>query len=140
MSHVELKYAFVLILCFVSSTAFVRGTIIPSLFGFDPPIEIYLHIISLVFIFTAFVFTWKIGSYLIGSILAVIGGTYVYYGFNATKTWLEFSKPDTLSNFTGYNDFAVGVIITGSVLLGMGVFSIIRRLNRIKKIERKSAI
>jgi len=136
----ELKYAFVLILCFISSTVFIRGTIIPSVFGFDPPIEMYLHIISLMFIFTAFVFTWKTGSFLTGSIMVVIGGTYVYYGFNAIKTWLEFSKPETISNFTGYNDFAVGVIILGFLIFGMGAHSITRRFSKNQSIEKRSAV
>lgn len=140
MSYVELKYTFVLILCFVSSTTFIRGTLIPFLIGFDPPVEMYLHIISLAFIFTAFVITWKIGSFLVGSIMAIIGGTYVYYGFSSIKIWLEFSKPDTLSNFTGYNDFAVGVIIFGFIILGLGVHTITGRFTKNQRIEKRSAI
>lgn len=140
MSFVKLKHAFVLILFSVSSIAFIRGTIIPFLIGVDPPIEMYLHIISLVFIFTAFVFVAKTGSFLIGSTIAVIGAFYVYYGFNAIKIWLELSKPEAISNFTGYNDFAVGVIILGLILSGLGVHTLTRRFTKNQRIEGKSAI
>lgn len=140
MSFVELKHAFVLILCFVSSIAFIRGTIIPFLMGVDPPIEIYLHIISLVFIFTAFVFVVKTGSFLTGSIMTIIGGFYVFYGFSAMKFWLELSKPETMSNLTGYNDFAVGVIILGLIVLGLGFHSITRRFTKNQRIQKRSAV
>jgi hypothetical protein len=38
-----------------------------------------------------------------------------------------------MGNLSGQNDFAISVIMTGLVLFTMGIFSTIRKLNKIKK-------
>ena len=129
----------------VAALLFVLGFVIPFFWFFEDPMILLAGYGSLALIVIAFVLNVKKGSHIVGMIMIPIGGYGIFFGYNSLRIWsAELAKnandPNFMTNFSGQDDFAVSVIITGSVLLVMGLFSIIRRLNRFKKIERKSAI
>ncbi|MGI0041150.1 MAG: hypothetical protein ACRD94_04200 [Nitrosopumilaceae archaeon] len=129
----------------VAALLFVLGFVIPFFWFSGDPMILLAGYGSLAIIVIIFVLNVKKGSHIVGLIMIPMGGYAIFFGYNSLRIWsaelaTNANDPDFMSNFSGQDDFAVSVIITGSVLLGMGLFSIIRRLNRIKKIERKTAI
>jgi|CXWL01.1.fsa_nt_gi uncharacterized membrane protein len=124
-----LNYGF----CGVSIILFIRASIIPffAVYG-DPFDEIFMSIVSLSLIVTAFVITIKNGSHITGSIMMIIGGFYIWNGYRMLMTiseqFAENSEAMPLINVNMYT------IIIGTLLVGLGIFSIIKKM-KTKKIS-----
>lgn len=129
----------------VAAILFVLGFVIPFYGFFGDPIVFLAGYASLMLIVIAFVLNVKTGSHIVGLTMVPMGGYGIFFGYNSLKFWsaelaANAGDPDFMGNFSGQTNFSISVIITGSVLLAMGLFYIIRKLSKIKKIERKSAI
>ena len=143
--YMDLRVFITIVFSCVASLLFVLGFVIPFFWFFENPMILLAGYGSLALIVIAFVLNIKKGSHIVGLIMIPMGGYGIFFGYKLLNYWsTELAKnandPIFITNFSGQENLAVSVIITGSVLMVMGLFSFIRRLNRLKKIERKSAI
>lgn len=125
-----LNYGF----CGVSVALFIRASVIPffAVYG-DPFDEMFMSIVSLSLIVTAFAITIKNGSHITGSIMIIMGSFYIWNGYRMLMTiseqFAENSEVAALSNVNMYT------IVIGAILVGLGIFSIIRKI-KTKNINR----
>jgi len=129
----------------VAAMLFVLGFVVPFYGFFGDPIVFLAGYASLVLIGIAFVLNVKKGSHILGLTMIPMGVYGIFFGYNSLKFWsaelaANAGDPDFMGNFSGQTNFAISVIITGSVLLAVGLFSTMQKLSKIKKVARKSAI
>ena len=127
-----------------SGIFFVCGFVLPF-YGFTEDERILLlGYVAIILISIAFALNVRTGSRLVSITMISMGGYAVLFGYNLFRIWsvslaANANDPDYMTNFSGQDDFAVSIIITGSALLVLGFYSIIKRLTQ-TKIEKKSAI
>ena len=127
----------------VAGILFILGFVLPF-YSFVGDTTIFLTgDVSLVLIVVAFTLNLKNGSSLVGSVMTPMGVYGIFYGVNS---WIGFLKvvvhaddPDFIYNTSGLDEYIILVLAISSVFIAMGLFTILRRLTKIKKIEKKSA-
>jgi len=134
----KLRQLGIWILTIASAILFIRASIIPffAVYG-DPLDEMLMSAFSLVFIFAAFILIIKKGSFIVGSVMASIGAFYIYNGNRMLGLVLRDAQyipyPEGMINANVYT------MITGVIILALGIFSIIRRAEeRSSKTKRVS--
>ena len=103
----------------VSAILFIRASIIPlyAVYG-DPDDEIFMSLVSLLFIAPAFAFSIKKGSYIIGSIMLIIGGYYIWNGYRLLVMVSEkFAEDSNVSSLVNINIYTM---ILGIILVALG--------------------
>jgi len=115
------------ILTTLSAILFIRASIIPffAVYG-DPLDEMFMSALSLTFISAAFALTAKKGSFIVGSVMASIGAFYIYNGNRMFGLITEEIGKDP--NSQGIVSTNVYTMVVGVIVLALGIFSIIRRL------------
>lgn len=117
-----LSYVF----CGISLTLFIRASIIPlfAVFG-DPGDEMFMSVISLAFVGAAFVLSIKKDSHIVGPIMIVIGGYYIWNGYRLLMMISE--NLDQIPEISGLVNVNIYTIYLGSILIGLGSLLIIRK-------------
>lgn len=127
-----LNYGF----CGVAVALFIRASITPffAVYG-DPLDEMFMSIASLSLIVAAFAITIKNGSHITGSIMIIMGSFYIWNGYRMLMMLSEQFAGNydvvALSNVDMYT------MIIGIILIGSGIFSIIRKI-KTKNINRSA--
>lgn len=136
----ELRQLAVWILSTVSGILFIRASIVPlfAVYG-DPIDELYMSIVSLIFIAIAFGLTARKGSFIAGPIMSAIGAFYTYSGYRLLGLITEEIANDT--NAQGLVSANIITIVIGLGFNALGIFSLIRktRMNKTVPIERNSS-
>jgi hypothetical protein len=127
-----LNYGF----CGASVALFIRASIIPffAVYG-DPFDEMFMSIVSLSLIVAAFAITIKSGSHITGSIMITTGGFYIWNGYRMlmmiSEQFAGNSEVAALSNVNMY------VIMMGTILVGLGIFSVMRKMKTKISIDQR---
>lgn len=124
---------------------FILGFVVPFnwFFGGDPAI-LLAGFVSLVLIVIAFVLNLKEGSNIVGSIMTLMGSYGIFFSANS---WIRYfsedlvahaNDPDFVYNTSGYDEQLTFVIVISSFILSMGLYSLVKRFSKPRKIENKS--
>lgn len=131
----KLRQLGIWILTTVSAVLFIRASIIPffAVYG-DPLDEMFMSVFSLAFISAAFALIAKNGSFIVGSVLISIGAFYLYNGNRMLGLVLHdveyIPYPEGMINASAYT------MIIGVIVLAVGIFSIIRRVEESSRAKR----
>lgn len=102
--------------------------------------------ISLVLIIIAFALNLRKGSFLVGLAMTSMGSYSIFFGiYTWTRYFIEDAlrlavDPDYLYNTSGYDEQLMLEFVISSVVVSMGLYLLLRRLNKTWKIEKKSPV
>lgn len=101
--------------------------------------------VSLVLIIIAFALNLRNGSFVAGMAMTSMGTLSILF---AIHTWMKYfledsayaNDPDFVYNTSGYDEYLTLVLAVSSVILSMGLYSLLKRLSKPTKIEKKSPL
>jgi len=102
--------------------------------------------VSLVLIIIAFALNLRNGSFVAGLAMTSMGAYSIFFGiYTWTRYFIEDAlslavDPDYLYNTSGYDEQLTLEFVISSVIVSMGLYSLLRRLNKTWKIEKKSPV
>lgn len=128
----SLKQFGIYLLTAVSVALFIRVSIVPffAVYG-DPLDEMFMSGFSLAFLSAAFALTVRRGSFIVGSVMALIGAFYIYNGNRILGLITEAIARDPNSQGMIYANIVT--IIVGAAILSCGIFAILLRRRAIEK-------
>lgn len=101
--------------------------------------------VSLVLIIIAFALNLRKGSFLVGLVMISASAYSIYFN---VETWIKYfmedsgysTDPDFVYNSSGYDEYLTIELAIGSVVLAMGLYLLVKRLNKSMKIEKRSPV
>lgn len=102
--------------------------------------------VSLVLIIIAFALNLRNGSFVVGVAMTSMGTFSIYF---TVDTWIRYFledaislavDPDYLYNTSGYDEYLTLVLTVSSIILTMGLYSLVKRLSKPMKIGKKSPV
>ena len=102
--------------------------------------------VSLVLIIIAFTLNLRNGSFVVGLTMTSRGAYSIFFGI---YTWTQYfledplrlaTDPDYLYNTSGYDEQLMLEFVISSVIVSMGLYLVLRRWSKTRKIEKKSPV